>query len=590
VLRRFTPRNDKLFNVFVLKEIDVASKEDLKNILTGIDGKGYKAYKDIEGSFDFGPFTLHIDHVQGDPFAPPSRLRFHIPLQRTGFPASLFERRIKRIAFQDFIARQFETIQRRVVKGHRGIGRSGIISIDSGKQEILERSAVSIDAQGVEVRFTVGLPSEGRRILGKEAMEIFFQEIPQIGDQCLLYQHYDPSDVKTHGEVAEDQEAIQKQLDEKGLVAFIHDMSILPRRSGVDDRPLTQNVVPFYYPSELEVELSVPNRGQIKGLGIPKGVTLIVGGGFHGKTTLLNAIERGIYPHIPGDGREYIATLPSAVKIRAEDGRSVEKVDISPFISHLPQGKDTMKFSTENASGSTSQAANIIEALEMNARLLLIDEDTSATNFMVRDERMQELVAKDKEPITPFVDKVKQLHRDLGVSTILVMGGSGDYFDVADTVMMMDNYQPRCVTKRAKEIAQIHASKRVNEGGASFGKVTYRQPLPRSFDASRGKREVKIDAKGTRTILYGSTTIDLSYSEQLVDPSQTRVIGLMIHYYCENYMEKTQNLREGLEKAMEDVRERGFDILLAYKIGNLAMPRIYELAGAINRMRSLRIK
>ena len=566
------------------------SKEDLKNILSRIDGKGYKAYKDIEGSFDFGPFTLHVDHVQGDPFAAPSRLRFHIPLSKTGFAPSLFEHRIRRISFQDFIARRFDTIQRRLVKGHRGIGKSGLISIDSGKQEILERSAVSIGAQGLEVRFTVGLPAEGRRILGKEAMAIFFQEIPQIGEQCLFYQYYDPSEVRLHAEVAEDHEAIQRQLEEKGWVAFVHDMSILPRRSGVDDRPLTQNVVPFYYPPELEMEMIVPNRGKVKGMGFPNGVTLIVGGGFHGKTTLLNAIERGVYPHIPGDGREYIVTLPSAVKIRAEDGRSIEKVDISPFINHLPQGKDTGRFSTENASGSTSQAANIIEALEMGSKLLLIDEDTSATNFMVRDERMQELVTKDKEPITPFVDKVKKLYNDLGVSTILVMGGSGDYFDIADTVIMMDNYQPRCVTYRAKEIALKHTSRRMDEGGASFGKITPRQPLSHSFDASRGRREVKIDAKSTRTILYGPTTIDLSYLEQLVDPSQTRTIGLMIHYYSEHYLEKTQNLREGLTKLMEDVQEKGFDILLPYKVGNLAMPRIYELAGAINRMRTFKIR
>jgi len=566
------------------------SKEDLKNILSRIDGKGYKAYKDIEGSFDFGLFALHVDHVQGDPFAAPSRLRFHIPLSKTGFAPFLFEHRIRRIAFQDFIARRFDTIQRRLVKGHRGIGKSGLISIDSGKQEILERSAVSIGAQGVEVRFTVGLPAEGRRILGKEAMAIFFQEIPQISEQCLFYQYYDPSEVRLHVEVAEDHEAIQRQLEERGLVAFVHDMSILPRKSGVDDRPLTQNVVPFCYPSELEIEMIVPNRGKIKGMGIPNGVTLIVGGGFHGKTTLLNAIERGVYPHIPGDGREYIVTLPSAVKIRAEDGRSIEKVDISPFINHLPQGKDTVRFSTENASGSTSQAANIIEALEMGSKLLLIDEDTSATNFMVRDERMQELVTKDKEPITPFVDKVKKLYNDLGVSAILVMGGSGDYFDIADTVIMMDNYQPRCVTHRAKEIALKHASKRMDEGGASFGKITPRQPLSQSFDASRGRREVKIDAKSTRTILYGPTTIDLSYLEQLVDPSQTRTIGLMIHYYSGHYLEKTHNLREGLTKLMEDVQKKGFDILLPYKVGNLAMPRIYELAGAINRMRTLKIK
>jgi predicted ABC-class ATPase len=568
----------------------MASKEDLKTILMRIDGKGYKEYKDIEGSFDFRMFMLYIDHVQGDPFAAPSRLRVHVPLLKTGFPSSLFSRRIKRIAFQDFILRRFETTQGKLVKGRRGSGRSGLISIDSGNQEILERSAVSIDAQGVEVRFTVGLPAEGRRILGREAMAIFFQEIPPIVEQSLFYQYYDPSETEMHVEVAEDQEAMREQLEKKGLVAFIGDMSILPRRSGVDDRSLTQNVVPFYYPPELEAEMSVPNRGRIKGMGIPKGVTLIVGGGFHGKTTLLNAIERGVYPHIPGDGREYVVALSSAVKIRAEDGRSIERVNISPFINHLPQGKDTVKFSTENASGSTSQAANIIEALEMDAKLLLIDEDTSATNFMVRDERMQELVAKEKEPITPFVDKVKQLYRDLDVSTILVMGGSGDYFDVADTVIMMDNYQPRWVTVKAKEIAHKHASKRMDEGGASFGRITERQPLAQSFDASRGRRDVKIDTKGTRTILYGYTTIDLSYLEQLVDPGQTRTIGLMIHYYCEHYLEKSKNLREGLIKVMEDVRENGFDILLPYKVGNLAMPRIFEVAGAINRMRTLKIK
>jgi len=568
----------------------MASRDNLKNIFTRIDEKGYRAYKDIEGSYDFGTFALHIDHAQGDPFASPSRLRVQVPLSKTGFAPFLFERRVRRIAFQDYIARQFDAVARKVARGHRGTGKGGQIVIDCGNQEVLERSAVEMDAQGVEVRFTVGLPSDGRRILGKEASSIFFEEIPQIVEKSLFYSHYDPSEVKMHVEVAEDHGVIQTQLEEKGLVAFLGDMSVLPRRSGVDERPLTQNVVPFFYPPELGVEMDTPNRGRMKGMGIPRGVTLIVGGGFHGKTTLLTAIERGIYPHIPGDGREYVITLPSAVKIRAEDGRSVEKVDISAFINHLPQGKDTVRFSTENASGSTSQASNIMEALEMGAKLLLIDEDTSAANFMVRDERMQELVAKDKEPITPFVDKVQKLYRDLGVSTILVMGGSGDYFDVADTVIMMDNYQPRSVTERAKEIARKHASKRLDEGGASFGRITDRQALPQSFDASRGRKDVKIDVKGLRTILYGTTAIDLMNVEQLVDPSQTRTIGLLIHYYCENYLEKTPNLREGLTKVMGDIRERGFDILLPYKAGNLAMPRVHEVAAAINRMRSLKIK
>jgi predicted ABC-class ATPase len=568
----------------------MASKEDLRTILTRIDGRGYKAYRDIEGTFDFGTFKLHIDHVQGDPFAPPSRLRASMPLSKTGFPSFLFERRIKRIAFQDFIARRFESIRGQVNKGHRGIGRSGLISIDSGGQEVLDRSAVSINVQGVEVRFTVGLPADGRRILSKEAMAIFFEEIPQIIEPSLSYQTYDPSEATYHVEVVENQEAIRGQLEEKGLVAFIGDMSTLPRRSGVDDRPLTQNVVPFYFPPELEVDFALPNHGHMKGMGIPKGVTLIVGGGFHGKTTLLSAIERGVYPHIPGDGREYVVTLSSAFKIRAEDGRSIEKVDISPFVDHLPQEKDTVRFSTENASGSTSQAANIIEAMEMGANVLLIDEDTSATNFMVRDQRMQKLVKKDKEPITPFVDKVQQLYRDYGISTILVMGGSGDYFDVADTVIMMDNYQPKCVTKQVKEIVLKHASQREKEGGEHFGGITLRQPLPQSFDASRGRKDVRIDAKGMRTLLYGSTTLDLTFLEQLVDPSQTRAIGFMIHYYCEHYLDKTQNLREGLARIMVEAQEKGLDVLLPYKVGDLAMPRVFELGGAINRMRTLKIK
>jgi predicted ABC-class ATPase len=571
-------------------EVTMASREDLKEILERIDEKGYKAYKDIEGSYDFGIFVLYVDHVQGDPFAAPSRLRAQISRAKAGFPSFLYEPRVRRIALQDLIARQFDGVTKKISKGHRGTGKSGLISIDRGNQEILERSAVEMDAQGLGIRFTVGLPSDGRKVLGKEAMAIFFEELPEILEKSLYCKHYDAAEAKMHVEVAEDQEAIRGQLEGKGLVAFIGDMSVLPRRSGVDDRPLTQNVVPFYYPQELGVEMNTPNRGAIKGMGVPKGVTLIVGGGFHGKSTLLSAIEKGVYPHIPGDGREYVATVPTAVKIRAEDGRYVEKVDISPFISHLPQGKDTVRFSTENASGSTSQAANILEALEMGAKLLLIDEDTSATNFMVRDVRMQELVTKDKEPITPFLDKVQKLYRDLGVSTLLATGGSGDYFDVADTVIMMDSYHARCVTMTAKEIAQKYPSRRLDEGGTEFGKVTDRQPLPQSFDASRGKKDVKIDAKGLRTLLFGTTVIDLSHVEQLIDPSQTRTVGLLIHYYCENYLDKTANLREGLTRVMEDLRQRGFDILLPYKAGNLAMPRIYEVASAINRMRTLKIK
>jgi predicted ABC-class ATPase len=565
------------------------TKEDLRRILTRIDGRGYKAYKDIKGVYRFEAFDLFIDHVQGDPFAAPSRARARVPLDRAGFPSSLYGKRIRKIAFGDYIARQFRRALEGVVKGHRGMGKSGLIDIDSGGQEILERNAVALDDQHLEARFVVGLPAMGRTILGREAMDIFFREVPLLVDKALFYRNHDPSRVKDHVEAAEDQDYLRGMLPEKGLVAFIGDGAILPRRSGVDDRPLERNAIPFRSPGELGVEFELPNRGHVMGMGVPAGVTLIVGGGFHGKSTLLNGIERGVYNHIPGDGREMVVTHPGAVKIRSEDGRNIEKVNISPFINNLPLGKDTVRFSTENASGSTSQAANIMEFLEVGATVLLIDEDTSATNFMVRDERMQELVAKEKEPITPFVDKVQKLYRDLKVSTILVMGGSGDYFDVVDMVIMMDGYRPRCVTQAAKEIAQRHATKRIDEGGSIFGEVTPRRPRIESFDPSRGRKEVKIEAKGLRTILYGRTPIDLSYLEQLVDTSQTRSIGLFIHYYAQHYIHKGLPLRDALERCFQDLEGKGLDMLLPYRVGNLARPRIFEVAGAINRMRTLKI-
>jgi len=569
------------------------TKEDLKRSISRIDGKGYKAYKAIKGSYAFGLYTLIIDHVQGDPFAAPSRVRVRLPIDRTEFPQDLWDNTVRQIAFCDYLARRFHGAIRRWTKGHRGIGKSGVVEIDRGGQEILERNAVVIDGENLEARFVVGLPAAGRTILGKEALGIFFEEIPKIVEGSLLYRSINPEEIRRHVDVAEDQDAMRGLLTERGLMAFVADGSVLPRRSGVDDRPLdseSSGAVPFKGPRELEVELKLPHRGRIQGMGIPKGVTLIVGGGFHGKSTLLNAIERGVYNHIPGDGREYVVSNQAAVKIRAEDGRKIEKVNISPFINNLPFGKDTIRFSTDNASGSTSQAANIMEALEIGAQVLLIDEDTSATNFMVRDERMQELVAKAQEPITPFVDKVRKLCADEGVSTILVMGGSGDYFDVADTVIMMENYQPHCVTEQAAEIARKHASSRTDEGGDTFGEVTPRHPLKAGFDSSRGKREVKINAKGLRTILYGTTNINLSYLEQLVDMSQTRTIGLMIHFYAERYLESAQSLKEGMEMVMQAVQEKGLDCLLPYTVGNLAMPRPFELSAAINRMRTLQVK
>jgi predicted ABC-class ATPase len=565
-------------------------KDHLLATLRRIDRKGYKAYGDIAGPYDFGAFTLSVDHVQGDPFAAPSRISLRVTRKDSGFDPSLFDGPARRTAVADFLTRAFAAAIVKTARGHRGMGKSGMLAVDAGGQEVLVRNSCVIDEDALEVRFVVGLPAAGRTVLGNEAAAMFFEEIPKITAESLFADRTDLEAIGRHIDTVEDYIDLAGRLDSLGLSAFVADGSLLARNSGIDDRPLGRGGVPIESPDSLRVTVTLPHRGRVAGMGIPRGVTLIVGGGFHGKSTLLSALERAVYPHIPGDGRELTATDGSAVKIRAEDGRYIEKVDISPFITNLPLGRDTVRFSTENASGSTSQAANIVEALEAGSRLLLIDEDTSATNFMIRDERMQELIAKEKEPITPYVDKVKKLFVEHGVSTILVMGGSGDYFDVADTVIAMDGYLPVDATARAGEISRRHRASRRDEGGSSYGRITKRTPAPSSFDPSRKRREVKIDAKGTEKIIFGTEQVDLSALSQLVDPAQARAVGNIIHRYATQYASEGVCLVDGLIRVLDEIEQEGLDILLPYKTGDLACPRIFEAVGAVNRMRSLSVK
>ncbi len=566
---------------------EVGSK--LRSLLKRIDGKGYKAYKEIKGSWTYRDFTLHVDHVQGDPFAAPSRLCVEIETARAGIPAAALATPLRRRAAGDYFARAFRSAIAATVKGNRGIGKSGEVTIAAGGQEILERNAVVFTGGTLQCRFLLGLPARGRIILGLQAEEMLFDELPRLVEKGLDLQRLPPGGLERHLASAEDQDALRRALPGAGLVAFVAEEALLPRRSGIDPRPLDEGARPFVPPTDLTVELLTPHRGPVRGMGIPAGVTLIVGGGFHGKSTLLDALQAGVYNHIPGDGRECVVTIPSACKVRAEDGRAVESVDISPFISNLPTGQETVAFTTANASGSTSQAAAIIEPLEVGCRLLLLDEDTSATNFMIRDERMQELVHKDREPITPFVDKVRQLHRERDVSTILVMGGSGDYFDVADTVIMMDAYQPRNVTGQARAIASRHAARRRAEGGESFGADRHRRPRPESFDPSRGRREVKIDTPQAGTILFGRTAIDVTAVEQLVDRGQALAVGWAIHALATRCFTRGMSLSEALEELDGEFDRRGLDTLVPWRTGNLARPRPFEIAAALNRLRGIKV-
>jgi len=559
----------------------------LRALLERLDGKGYKAYQDIRGVYRAGQIELAIDHVQGDPFASPSRVRLMAPVSALNLPEHASE--VRRMALENYLARRARAIIPGLGVRRTGTGKSNQIFVDAGEQEVMPRSACRIFGDRVELRLSVGLPAVGRTILGRSAAELLTEALPRLARATLWIS--DLSEAEHFVDVVEDAHALREQLRPNGLVAFVGDDSILPRESGVSQRPLKGRVVPFRSPRELRVELDTPNSGKVVGMGIPEGVTLIVGGGFHGKSTLLSALARGVYDHVPGDGRERVVARADAVKIRAEDGRRIVGVNLSPFIHDLPLGRSTRCFTTDDASGSTSQAANILEAVEVGAGLLLMDEDTCATNFMVRDRAMRELVPQEAEPIVPLIDRIRQLYEEAGISSILVVGGAGDYFEVADTVIWMHEYRPEVVTSRAKEIASRY-EQHVGSPPDAWRPPTPRVPVPASIDPTRGDR-TKVKARGTEEVGFGYESIDLRQVEQIVDPSQTRFIGdALVYALRAGIIDGKRTISEVLDQLEAHIRELSIDVISPHSghPGDYAMARRYEIAAALNRLRTLEVR
>lgn len=548
-------------------------QQGLRQQLHAIHGSSYGRYKTLSGQWQFEGFTLQVQRVQPDPYAPASRCQVRVEPRTAGFPHRLWATRVRARALAGYLLRAVG----KELRGSR-------LRVDTGRQQVLDRSACQVDEDGaVVLRLGIDLPGRGRTIDGRQAEQALCEDLPRAVQRALRYDSLDPDAVQQFVESIEDSDALRQQLAGKGLVAFVADGAILPRRSGVDDRPLTSGV-PFRSPDSLRVEVELPNRGTVTGMGIPEGVTLIVGGGFHGKSTLLRALEYGIYDHIPGDGRELVACRPETVKIRAEDGRRVHRVDVSPFVAHLPSGADTSDFSTDNASGSTSQAASIVEAVEAGAKVLLVDEDTAATNLMIRDARMQALVAKDSEPLTPFVDLIRPLYHQRGVSTVLVMGGSGDYMDVADQVIMMDSYRARDVTETARALAANPTGRQAE--AQEFPPVRNRVVDPGSLPQGR----VKLRARGVDALTLGDDTIELRAVEQIVDPAQVTGIGLVLLQLARRgVFDGSRTLAEALRIFDEEVRHRGIAAVDEQYTGDFAVPRSLEVAAALNRLRSLRV-
>lgn len=569
------------------RQFDDAPKKgtdkDLLRLLHSIDGSSYGAYKRVVGEWDYGSFVVHIDRIQADPYAPPSSLRVVTWPGKMGLPQEALATREQQIATADFLTRSFNAALRRDK-------RFSAVSIVSVGQEILERSATSVTPDRVELRIQISMPARGRTVLGHQAATIFDVELPDaLGETFdFVSSHADEyrESLLHHVHTYEDYCALQRALSANDWVAFIANEAILARQSGISQLPMECSV-PFESPASLLRTVELPHAGRIQGMAIEPGITLIVGGGYHGKSTVLSAIQRGVYAHVPGDGRELVATRHDAVKIRAADGRPVTKVDVSPFINHLPTGSNTDRFSTQNASGSTSQAASIIEALGSDSTLLLIDEDTSATNLMIRDERMRELVISSQEPITPLIDRITGLYESKNVSLILVMGGSGAYLDVADRVLQMDSYRCEDVTERAHQIAEQNPRERADIPG--FPDLLPRCPVRVKASGERQKTK----ASGTNSIGIDKQSIDVSDVEQVVEPGQTEAIAWAVRGILQALADSQKTVGE-LAGEVETILDRdGLDALVRFGARKypafLAKPRAVDIAAALNRYRTLEI-
>ena len=578
------------------------NSEELRQQLRSINCKSYPAYKGLKGLYHFGNYILSIDHVQGDPFASPSHVSIQISHRDAGFPVEYYKDTLTGTTLCDYLTRQFEKQVSQYSFRAKGSGKSGLLTVSHCGQEILSRTACEITEKGITARFFVGFPANGRTINATELEKILFDFLPVCIQKSFFYSSLNAKELQNYIELAEDQEFIRQTLPAKNLCAFIADGSILPRESGISSRPMKASV-PFTSPDSLRISINLPHKGKITGMGIPKGITLIVGGGYHGKSTLLNALELGVYNHILGDGREYVITDATAVKLRSEDGRFIKDVDISMFINDLPNKKDTRCFSTLDASGSTSQAAGIVESMEAGSHLFLLDEDTSATNFMVRDAFMQQVIQREKEPITPFLERAEDLYKKAGISTILVAGSSGAFFHIADTIIQMDNYVPKDITASVKKLCsqyplpavsvtdfQLPHSHRIMSRPAESSKRLIHNSRGNHSDSGAAKPErLKTRISGTDGFSLGRQEIDLRYTEQLIDAEQTAALGLLLKYAVEHLADGRRTLPEIVQFLWKNLSLHGLSFFTEnQKIScGYATPRIQEIYACLNRYRGL---
>jgi len=529
---------------------------ELHQRLLKMHGKPYGVYKSLQGQFfNFGDFTLKFTHIQGDPHAQPSRIMLSAKMSALGFAEELYNTKEKEIALADFLLRQFTE-------------NAENISIVKAHCQIMQRNSLYIEKGIVRILASVNLPGEFRRIDGEKASELLIGTLSDWITTAMYWNNLSQEKCKNHLECYANRNFLLEQIKEKNLAAFVPNGAILPRESGTSELP-KQNAIPFVSPPELQVNLNLANGQQVEGMGIPKGITVIAGGGFHGKSTLLHALEEAVYPHIPGDGRELIVIDESATPVRTEEGRVVNGTNISPIVRELPLQGSTENFTTKNASGSTSQAANLLEALELGANTILIDEDASAVNFLIRDLRMRELINSKREPLIPLSDRI----REFGKNFIIVVGACGDYLSLADTVIAFTEYRAECLTERVRELFPAPAKQAERElkiENRSVNAEIFQDGLKPS---SAVEKNVKIRAVAGQ-IAIGQLKADLRKFPTFCHQELQRGIAEILYNFIKE--KQIQDLKEALESFCEKLPPN--------ETNDLALPRAIELGAAFLRL------
>lgn len=563
----------------------------LRDKLIVMNGKGTQVYRNLIGAYRFDRFVFHLDAIHPDPSSPSCWVRVRMDQAEAQVPAALWESPSGRLAAEDFLSRAVHDAIGRHVRT-RGQGKAAPVAIYAGGPEILRRSCCTVGEEFVEIRLTIGLPAEGRKVLAKPAGTLLFDDLPAVVQAGLVWANLDAAAGWSHRDALEDYLALQEAIPALGLAAFVADGSVLPREDGQGDRPLRGGrAVSLYAPDELAVTVTLPHRGAVRGLGVPRGVTVIAGGVFSGKSTLLAALSAGVYPHAPGDGRELVATLPDAVRIIAERGRRVERADISAFLRELPNRPDATSFSCEHATGTVSMAAGVAEALEVGSRLLLFDEDESTVAFLVRDAAMQQLVPAERNPATALVDRLRVLWEVHGVSSVIATGSLGEYLEVADTVIVMEGFQPHAATDHARSIVARFAGPGTRTGG-ELGMPKPRFPLPRGFGGLRGRGH-RTEPRGSAEIGIGRETISTAALGQLVGAGQAYAVGDAVLYaVAKGYVDGNSSVAQILDRVFADIEAHGLGVLSAEgsHAGSYALPRRHEVAAVLNRMRALQVR